>query len=194
MNKNILTHYVEEIWTEFDYKEGFNERKIVFPIVSRENYKALPWVRKYRFFDQKKVSDGASFKQNVSSIVDNVDYNPFYYMDNQYDDMVRENKIQLNLVHCVKETWTEYDYETNKITEREIIFSIKDRENYIPAIWVKQYRFIDFLEVDMEGVFQFFEIPTTESKIFLNKENNSLYYIDNKNEEEKMGKIKQKRK
>ena len=50
MNNNIK-HYVEEIWTELDYRAGFSKTKHIFPITKRENYKTLPWVKQYRFFD-----------------------------------------------------------------------------------------------------------------------------------------------
>ena len=49
--KNNIKHYVEEIWIELDYKEGFSENTHIFPITKKENYKALPWVKQYRFFD-----------------------------------------------------------------------------------------------------------------------------------------------
>ena len=168
MNNN-LKHYVEEIWTELDYKEGIKERKITFPITKRENYKALPWVKEYRFFDLEKTNNNISQKLNTTHIIHNKNYNPVYFMDDQHK-MIFGETIDINLVHYVKEIWIEFNYSTKEITEREVILSIKNREEYTPDSWVKQYKFVDFLKININGNIKIYETPINETEIYFNKE------------------------
>lgn len=161
-NKTNIVHYVEEVWTELDYKKGISERTIILPIVSRESYKPLPWVRKYKFFDLNKNN-----KFNISSTINNKNYDPLYFMDNQ-NNMINFPKINLEIAHYVKETWMEIEYFPRKITEREIILPIKNRESYKPTLRVKKYSFIDYLKVSIDGKAMIDKTPINETITYTN--------------------------
>ena len=85
--------------------------------------------------------------------------------------MIKEKQITLNLVHYVKEIKTELDYITKRVIETKKLSPIKNKEKYKPSKHVKQYNFIDYLEININEETKIYEIPNTESEIFINEEN-----------------------
>lgn len=160
---NKINHYVEEIWTELDYEKGLSERRIILPIVSIESYKPLPWVRKYKFFDIDKENN----KRNITSTIISKNYDPLYFMDNQ-NNMINSPKINLEIAHYIEETWMEIEYFPRKISEREIVLPIKNRENYKPTPWVKKYKFIDYLKINIDGKVIIDKTPINETITYIN--------------------------
>lgn len=180
-----LKHYVEEVWTELDYEKGLNKRKITLPIKNRDNYIALPWVRKYKFFDIDKDNN----KRNITTTIANKNYNPLYFMDNQ-SDMIEEHKVDLEIVHYIRITLMEREYFSEKLKEREIVLPIKNRESYIPTLQVKEYSFVDYLKISIDGKVIVDKTPLNESITYINPIFNDLYLssnslIDKKNFETK---------
>ena len=163
-------YFVKEIWTELDYKEGFSERTIIFPAIDIEKYKALPWVKEYQFFELNKENENISTKIYITPPIKNPNYNPTYFFDDQHK-MIKEKQITLNLVHYVKEIKTELDYITKRVIETKKLSPIKNKEKYKPSKHVKQYNFIDYLEININEETKIYEIPNTESEIFINEEN-----------------------
>lgn len=168
-------HYVEETWNELNYEKGLTERKIIFPIKDRESYIPLSWVKKYKFFDIDKNNN----KYNITSNIINENYNPLYFMDNQ-TDMISSIKIKLEIAHYIKETWIQVEYSPKKITEREIILSIKDIESYTPSPWVKNYKFIDYLRISINGKVITEKTPMNESITYTNPTFDTSYLDINK--------------
>jgi len=156
-------YYVEEIWIELNYKKGFSERKINFPITNKEKYKAAPWVKEYQFFDIEK-------KENISPLIINPNYNIAYILDDQHK-MIIENDIKLEMLHFVKEITYELNQITKKRIKKEKINQINKKENYIPSNDIEQYKFIDFLKVNIDQETKIYEIPTNNSCIYINKSN-----------------------
>lgn len=144
-----LIHYVEEVLIEIDYQKGLSERKNVFSITSREDYKPLPWVKEYKFFDLDKETKDKSKPINVSPSICNPKYNPLYYMDDQIK-MIKDHKIEIILMHYVKEVWIEASNSGNTY-EKKYISPITNREIYQPTPWVKEYSFFDLIKISVDG-------------------------------------------
>ena len=152
MNNN-LKHYVEEIWTELDYKEGFSETKHIFPITKRENYKTLPWVKQYRFFDLD-----TNYKElNSSSFICNKDYNPIYFMDNQHK-MIKEENIDIKIMNGI------YSKKTNK--QKEKILLIKKNEEINQTNLDKQVNIKKFVKITINDKSKIYEIPTNKVETY----------------------------
>lgn len=147
MNNNIK-HYVEEIWTELDYKEGFSETKHIFPITKREKYKTLPWVKQYRFFDL----DINSKELNSSPFIYNKNYNPVYFMDDQHK-MIKTEKIDIKIIYGI------YSKKTNNKKEKILLIKNKEETNLNKQTNIKK-----FVKITIDGSSKIYEIPTNEIK------------------------------
>lgn len=158
MNNNIK-HYVEEIWIELDYKEGFSENTHIFPITKKENYKALPWVKQYRFFDL----DINSKEINSTNFIHNKDFNPIYFMDDQHK-MIKEEKIDIEIIHGI------YPKKTNNKKEKVILIQKKDI--IIQTSLDKQINIRQFVKITIDGKSKIYEIPNKETKTV--EKNNSI--------------------
>ena len=88
-------------------------------------------------------------------------------MDNQ-NKMIDSTKINLEIAYYIKESWIEKEYFPRKVSEREIILPIKNRERYKPAPWVKKYSFIDYLKVSIDGKVMIDKTPIKESTTYIN--------------------------
>lgn len=158
-----LKHYVEEIWLELDYEKGLNERSVILPIKTRDNYIPLPWVKKYKFFDLNNQNN----KTNITNIINNKNYNPTYFMDDQIK-ILNQPKINLEIVHFIKITLIEINYLNKKEKEIEVIFPIKNKEKYIPTPLVKNYKFIDYLKININGKEIIDKTPINETITYTN--------------------------
>lgn len=161
---NKLKNYVEETWTELDYETGITEKTIILPIIKKEDYKPLPWVKYYKFFDLEKDTKQ---RLNQSPIIFNKNYNPFYFMDNQ-NKMIKENKIELEIIHYVKEIWIEIDYLSKQIIKKEVLLPITKREEYFPLQGVKKYSFIDCIKITSNNKITIDKTPLAETNTYIN--------------------------
>lgn len=173
-----IEHYVEENWTEFSYKKGIQKTNHSFPIGDKEKYQPAPWVNEYYHYDLVKVNiDGKVIINNllpinVSQPCHNPNYNPTYYLD--------EQALNVGIEHHVTELWTEYDYKNQKNNERTITSPIKNREDYKPNKWVKEYSFFDTVKtINKDGKMSAInQEHLNESTKYCNPNYDPVYYLD----------------
>lgn len=173
-----LEHYVEEDWMELSFEEGIQKKKHSFPVRDKETYQPPVWVSAYYHYDLIKISiDGKTvvdslFPINVTQIHNNPNYNPLYFLDPV------DNNVEL--ISYVQELWTEYNDKEKKIKERQITFPIKNRKDYKPAEWVKEYSFFDTVKITNKNgkVIILTDEQLNISPTYQNEKHDPLYYLD----------------